>query len=193
MEPEFYDDFEDFPIPRNGSYREPFLGTKGVDRIFAADMDEIHRMVPGLSAALSCSPEDAFLLRSALMQAQRVIDRQAPSSFHRPSSISLPDIESLNATIARLESDNVSLRARLEKKAEEIDKLKEQVAEARGREEATVAAHRNSIRALSLRAEGMKKQLLQEESRNSKLEHRERTLSLEVERLKIQCHKALMK
>eukprot|EP00760_Papus_ankaliazontas_P005629 PhM_4_TR12681/c0_g1_i1/m.17149 len=123
-----------------------------------------------------------------------------PAPLQQPSHHPLPfytqhsrEFVVMEEKMARLESDIATLKQRLEKKSDEVDRLKGQVTEARNREDATAHAHKDSIKVVSLRCEQLRKQLLNEESRNSKLEQKERVMVQEIDRLKQQLHKALMR
>ena len=93
--------------------------------------------------------------------------------------------------MAQLEADVKQLTIRLEKRMEEIAKLKDDVAEARGKQRAVEAQSKQTSNVLSQRREEVRKQLLAEESRNAKLQFQNKTLQGELEKMKDRLHQVL--
>ena len=143
----------------------PALGTPATERLRAT--------VPYLSPEFRCSDDDAELLLAYVQPAAA------------PSSATVED------KVVQLECDVKQLTSRLQRRTEEAARLKDDVAEARQKQRAVEAQSKQTASVLGQRREETRKQLLAEESRNSKLQFQNRTLQAEVDKLKDRVHQLL--
>lgn len=151
---------------RRGYMRAP-AGESAVARLRAA--------VPYLSPSFTCSDDDAELMLTYVV----------PASHQQPNASALED------KVVQLECDVKLLTGRLQRRTDEVARLKDDVAEARQKQRAVEAQSKQTATVLGQRREETRKQLLSEESRNSKLQFQNRTLHAEVEKLKERVHQLL--
>lgn len=134
---------------------------------------QLRMLVPTLSDAFRCSNTDANMLLAAVTATSRCESRDRSED------------------VLRLEGEVKHLSQRLERRADEIARLKDEAAESKQKLRAVEAQTKQSMTVLSQRREETRKQLLIEESKNSKLHFQVKTLQAEVDKLKARLHQAL--
>lgn len=133
---------------------------------------ELRALAPFLSSSFQCSEDDALMLVSILSAAQ--------------SSSSLAD------RLQTVESEKRLLEGKLERKIDECEKLKDEVGEGRQKLRAIQQQATQTAALLSQKREEVRKQLVLEEGRTQKLQHQNKLLQQELEKLKTRVH-SLMK
>jgi hypothetical protein len=172
------------PMARGGS-REPLdplsvyeQYTKHVSHQTA--LDELLHVAPTLSHDFHCSEEDALVLVALVTAA----------SNHRGTSA---DVGRLEDKVITLESEGKLLRQRLERRDEEVDRLKDDLENARGKVAAIENQAKQTIALVSQKRDEVRRQLINEESRTMKLQKQCKTLEAEVDRLKARLHALMQK
>ena len=134
--------------------------------------DELRSLAPFLSSSFQCSDNDALMLVSLLSSAG--------------SSASVAD------RLAAVECDKRNLEGKLERKIDECEKLKDEVGEVRQKLRAVQQQASQTAGLLSQKREEVRKQLVLEEGRTQKLQHQNKLLQQELDKLKTRVH-SLMK
>lgn len=132
--------------------------------------------LPFLSNSFRCSEDDASVLLSFVCRAD---DHTGASA------------DVLQDRIVQLQCDVKTQAQKLERRNDDVARLKDEVAEARQKQKAVEAQARQTATVLSQRREETRKQLLLEESKNAKLQFQIKTLQAEVDRLKEKVHHLL--
>lgn len=127
-----------------------------------------------------CSSGDAELILTA-------IAASSPLTGSARSQL----VSDLEEQINKLTFDHRNTLQRLERRDDEIARLKSEVGEARQRLQAVEAQSKSTIQGLSQRREEVRKQLLTEEGRNAKLQFQVKTLQQEAEKLKERIHELI--
>lgn len=140
----------------------------------AASMSELRMYAPMLSKGFACSNEDAMALMYQLSRGA------SSDEFGR-----------MEDQLSKLEAENRSLTKRLESRTDEVSRVRDDLAEARGKLKAIDAQTKQTVSVLSLRRDEMRKQLLQEEGRTSKVQMQNKMLQQEVDKLKLRVHSLL--
>ena len=143
----------------------------------ATFLNRLRAAVPYLSPEFTCSENDAEMLLNFTCTGAR--------------GMPLATSSGTEDKLAQLESDVRLLTQKLERRTDEVSRLKDEVADARGKQRAVEAQSKQSQSVLSQRREEVRKQLIAEESRNSKLQFQNKTLLQEVDKLKERLHQAL--
>lgn len=146
-------------------------------------MNELRTHCPLLSSAFTCSADDAVILLNAISSASRSDMRNA--QYGQPANEHAAYVSTLEDKCVALEAEVRSLTTRLERRVEECDKLRDDVGEARQRARAIETSAKQQQGMLAQRREEMRKQLLTEEGRTSKLTHQNKLLQQELDKLKI--------
>jgi hypothetical protein len=133
--------------------------------------------LPYLSPEFTCSNDDAELLLTYVTSSARPVLGSSSST--------------LEDKVIELECEVKQLTQRLQKRTEEVDRMKDEVAEAKQKMRATETQAKQTANVLSQRREETRKQLLVEESRNSKLQFQNKGLQQEVDKLKERVHQLL--
>mmetsp|Transcript_29424 Transcript_29424/g.90912 ORF Transcript_29424/g.90912 Transcript_29424/m.90912 type:complete len:235 (-) Transcript_29424:8-712(-) len=156
--------------------RRPNVNPRGLSRptLGQSALARLRTAVPYLSPTFSCTDDDAELLLAYV----------APNTQTANGS-------ALEDKVTQLECEVKHLTSRLQKRTEEATRLKDDVAEARHKQRAVEAQSKQTANVLGQRREETRKQLLAEESRNSKLQFQNRTLQAEVDKLKERVHQLL--
>lgn len=147
---------------------------------------QLKEFIPFLSRGFSCSEDDARTILSYCQDSQH--HQQSNNSFELGNNNHrLQDLDK----ITTLEGQINSLTQRLERKDFDIEKLRDDVGESRSRYRALEERFRNSNHQNGQRREETRKQLILEESKVSKLTHQNKSLQMEVDRLKRLLHDSL--
>lgn len=164
-------------------YRDIFVERATVHK-FAGDLypevkrddsitEELHLFLPQLSAGFQCSSDDAATIATAIIRSRSHMDSAGGS-----------DICRLEEKVQQLECDLKVMSAKLERREDDGNKLRDEVGEARQKLRAMENSSRQQCSLLSQRREEVRKQLLCEESRTQKLTVQNKQLQQEVDRLK---------
>jgi HAMP domain-containing protein len=152
-------------------------GDDGPRRDFSAasydPVEELRARVPFLSPQFACSDDDASLIMSML------------STAAAPSRGSLPDSEE---RLLLLAADKRALEQRLERRSDELERLKDELGDAKHKLRAVQQQATQSAQLMSQKREEIRKQLLLEEGRSQKLQHENKLLHQELDKLKGRVH-----
>jgi hypothetical protein len=140
-------------------------------------LDELRTHVPFISQGFQSSDDDIVAILTALSAARGT-----------GYSTSAASAEGHSNKVAELEAEVKQLTTRLQRRTEEVERLRDDLGEARSRAKAVEEQSRMKANVLSLRREETKKHLLTEESRTAKLQHQNKLLQQEVDRLKGRVH-----
>jgi hypothetical protein len=140
-------------------------------------LEVLRGAVPFLSPGFSCGAEDAALLLDYIAAAAA-----APAGGRQ---------EALEDKVVKLEADAKALTQRLQRRTDEAEHLKDVVADARGKQAAVERETKAASKAVAQRRDDIRKQLLMEESRTSKLQFQNKTLLAEIDKLKARVHQQL--
>ena len=139
-------------------------------------LDELRTHVPFISTGFQASDDDVVAILTALSAARG-------SGFSTS-----PSTEVNSNKVSELEAEVKQLTIKLQRRNEEVERLRDDVGEARARAKAVEEQSRLKANVLSLRREETKKHLLTEETRTAKLQHQNKLLQQEVDRLKGRVH-----
>lgn len=139
-------------------------------------VEAVRARVPFLSSAFNCSDDDAGLILSML------------STSAAPARGGCPDVEErLSVTMA----EKKAVELRLEKRNEDVERLKDELADAKQKLRAVQQQATQSSQLLSQKREEIRKQLLLEEGRTQKLQHENKLLHQELDKLKSRVHQLM--
>jgi hypothetical protein len=144
--------------------------------VLASAAAQLRAKLPYLSPGFQCGEDDAEVLLLYL---------------HHGASSAVGSSNALEEKMAQLECEVKTLTQRLQKRTDEISRLKDEVAEAKQKQRAVEAQAKTTANVLSQRREETRKQLVMEETRNAKLQFQNKTLTTEVEKLKERVHQLL--
>lgn len=143
-------------------------------------LDELRTHVPFLTSGFTAHDDDIVAILNALSSARGMGLATSSGS----------DINQ-DAKVADLEVQVKTLTQRLQRRESEVDHLRDDLGEARGRAKAVEEQSRLRANTLSQRRDEMKKHLLTEESRTAKLQHQNKLLQQEVDRLRSRLHDSM--
>lgn len=135
-------------------------------------LTELRRRVPFLSSDFYCSDADALHLLGMMR------------SGGGPSS-------SVDDKVAALEVDRKTAEAALERRTDECERLRSELADARQKLRAVQQQATQSAALLSQKREEIRKQLLLEEGRTQKLQQQNKVLTQELDKLRSRVHHLL--
>ena len=133
-------------------------------------LERLRAAVPRLSTEFKCSEDDAYALVGALLSPQR------------------GDGTDFEGKIATLQAEVNLTTAKLERRDEDCEKLRDEVGELKQKMKALEAQAQQRAALLSQKREEVRRQLLQEESRSNKLQQQNKVLTLELDKLKGRVH-----
>lgn len=146
-------------------------------------MNELRTVCPLLSASFSCTDADATVLLNTISSSGSAVFAGGGHGYGR-DGVGSGAMASLEDRCATLEAEVRQLTARLERRDEECDRLRDSLGEARQRTRAIEAAAKQQQTLMSQRREESRKNLLTEEGRSAKLAHQNKLLQQEMDKLK---------
>jgi hypothetical protein len=139
-------------------------------------VEELRARVPFLSSNFHCTDDDASLIISML------------STAAASSRGIQPNVEEKLMVVS---AEKRMIEERLDRRNEDVERLKDELAEAKQKLRAVQQQAVNSSQLLSQKREEIRKQLLLEEGRTQKLQHENKLLTQEMDKLKSRLHHLL--
>ncbi|CUI15251.1 Hypothetical protein, putative [Bodo saltans] len=136
-------------------------------------VEELRARIPFLSSEFTCSDDDASLIMSML------------STAAAPSRGSLPDAEE---KLQMLAAEKRIVEQRLDRKSDDVERLKDELGDAKQKLRAIQQQATQSAQLFSQKREEIRKQLLLEEGRTQKLQHENKLLTQELDKMKGKVH-----